>query len=109
MGVQVVANAVAALTEIAESNPSKNYFELTSSTLHKLLTALNECTECAPRPARPVLAVRVRAQLRVSCAVGSRVSEKQTNAGWMCRIVVIQAPHSLVSDDNLVSRALVQP
>ncbi|KAL2516754.1 Beta-adaptin-like protein C [Abeliophyllum distichum] len=40
----VVANAVAALAEIQE-NSSKPIFEITSHTLTKLLTALNECTE----------------------------------------------------------------
>ncbi|GLT78209.1 hypothetical protein SLA2020_497500 [Shorea laevis] len=40
----VVANAVAALAEIQE-NGSKPIFEITSHTLSKLLTALNECTE----------------------------------------------------------------
>ncbi|KAI4347757.1 hypothetical protein L6164_008540 [Bauhinia variegata] len=40
----VVANAVAALAEIQENN-SKPIFEITSHTLSKLLTALNECTE----------------------------------------------------------------
>ncbi|XP_022760479.1 beta-adaptin-like protein B isoform X2 [Durio zibethinus] len=40
----VVANAVAALAEIQE-NTSIPIFEITSHTLSKLLTALNECTE----------------------------------------------------------------
>ncbi|CAL9192301.1 unnamed protein product [Musa hybrid cultivar] len=40
----VVANAVAALAEINESS-SQPIFEITSHTLSKLLTALNECTE----------------------------------------------------------------
>ncbi|GAA0141321.1 membrane traffic protein [Lithospermum erythrorhizon] len=40
----VVANAVAALSEIQESG-NRSIFELTSNTLTKLLTALNECTE----------------------------------------------------------------
>ncbi|GAA0171595.1 membrane traffic protein [Lithospermum erythrorhizon] len=40
----VVANAVAALSEIQESG-STSIFEVTSNTLAKLLTALNECTE----------------------------------------------------------------
>ncbi|KGN43495.1 beta-adaptin-like protein C [Cucumis sativus] len=40
----VVANAVAALAEIQEDS-SKPIFEITSHTLSKLLTALNECTE----------------------------------------------------------------
>lgn len=42
----VVANAVASLTEIADSSPSAvQYFEMNSATINKLLTALNECTE----------------------------------------------------------------
>ncbi|KVH91847.1 hypothetical protein Ccrd_006125 [Cynara cardunculus var. scolymus] len=40
----VVANAVAALAEI-QDNSSKPIFEITSTTLTKLLTAVNECTE----------------------------------------------------------------
>ncbi|KAJ7959722.1 Beta-adaptin-like protein [Quillaja saponaria] len=40
----VVANAVAALAEIQESS-TRPIFEITSHTLSKLLTALNECTE----------------------------------------------------------------
>ncbi|KAK7308918.1 hypothetical protein RJT34_05257 [Clitoria ternatea] len=40
----VVANAVAALAEIQE-NTSRPIFEISSHTLSKLLTALNECTE----------------------------------------------------------------
>ncbi|XP_040990214.1 beta-adaptin-like protein C [Juglans microcarpa x Juglans regia] len=40
----VVANAVAALAEIQE-NSNSPVFEITSHTLSKLLTALNECTE----------------------------------------------------------------
>uniref|UniRef100_A0A0N5AY96 AP complex subunit beta n=1 Tax=Syphacia muris TaxID=451379 RepID=A0A0N5AY96_9BILA len=38
----VVANAVAALTEISETRP---LIEMNSQTINKLLTALNECTE----------------------------------------------------------------
>eukprot|EP00485_Elphidium_margaritaceum_P001553 CAMPEP_0202687414 /NCGR_PEP_ID=MMETSP1385-20130828/3093_1 /ASSEMBLY_ACC=CAM_ASM_000861 /TAXON_ID=933848 /ORGANISM="Elphidium margaritaceum" /LENGTH=969 /DNA_ID=CAMNT_0049342197 /DNA_START=46 /DNA_END=2954 /DNA_ORIENTATION=- len=40
----VVANAVAALTEICEAS-GIDYFKIDSNTLSKLLTALNECTE----------------------------------------------------------------
>eukprot|EP00127_Corallochytrium_limacisporum_P002893 Clim_evm72s142 gene=Clim_evmTU72s142 len=40
----VVANAVAALAEIAETS-QQNVFEINKATLNKLLTALNECTE----------------------------------------------------------------
>jgi vesicle coat complex subunit len=38
----VVANAVAALTEINETKP---LIEMNTQTVNKLLTALNECTE----------------------------------------------------------------
>lgn len=41
----VVANAVAALTEIQQSYPGTVVFEIPPSTLLKLLAALNECTE----------------------------------------------------------------
>ena len=43
--LQVVANAVAALSEIAEKSPQLQIFELNSPMINKLLTALNECTE----------------------------------------------------------------
>jgi AP-1 complex subunit beta-1 len=42
----VVANAVAAMTEISEaSSTGKPLIEMTTATINKLLTALNECTE----------------------------------------------------------------
>lgn len=42
----VVANAVAALSEVQHSSSSENEnFTLGSDTVHKLLAALNECTE----------------------------------------------------------------
>lgn len=41
----VVANAVAALSEIHDRNPSAKYFDMNPGTVSKLLTALNECTE----------------------------------------------------------------
>eukprot|EP00128_Syssomonas_multiformis_P015628 Colp12_sorted_trinity150504_noHs@17709 len=41
----VVANAVAALAEINDASEKGNLFEINTSILNKLLTALNECTE----------------------------------------------------------------
>ena len=41
----VVANAVAALSEIREISGKKSVFEINAQTLFKLLAALNECTE----------------------------------------------------------------
>ncbi|XP_026956211.1 AP-2 complex subunit beta-like, partial [Sagmatias obliquidens] len=42
---QVVGNAVAALSEISESDPNSNLLDLNPQNINKLLTALNECTE----------------------------------------------------------------
>ena len=43
---QVVANAVAALTEINEASLcGQSLMDLNATTINKLLTALNECTE----------------------------------------------------------------
>ena len=41
----VVANAVAALSEISESSPSAQIFNMNPQAINKLLTALNECSE----------------------------------------------------------------
>jgi hypothetical protein len=41
----VVANAVAALSEMHECDPSAKLFDMNPGTVSKLLTALNECTE----------------------------------------------------------------
>ncbi|KAK2111405.1 hypothetical protein P7K49_011151 [Saguinus oedipus] len=43
--ILVVANAVAALSEISESHPNSNLLDLNPQNINKLLTALNECTE----------------------------------------------------------------
>jgi vesicle coat complex subunit len=44
--IQVVANAVAALSEINEASTSGSpLIEMNAQTINKLLTALNECTE----------------------------------------------------------------
>ncbi|KAG9354928.1 hypothetical protein JZ751_001641 [Albula glossodonta] len=47
--VKVVANAVAALSEIAESHPNSNLLDLNPQSINKLLTALNECTDICER------------------------------------------------------------
>jgi vesicle coat complex subunit len=41
----VVANAIAALTEISESTPNAQLFNMNPQAINKLLTALNECSE----------------------------------------------------------------
>lgn len=44
--VQVVANAVAAISEIMETSPTASQIvDLNTQIINKLLTALNECTE----------------------------------------------------------------
>lgn len=41
-----VANAVAMLSELSESHPNSNLFILSPQNISKVLTALNECSEC---------------------------------------------------------------
>ena len=44
--LQVVANAVAAISEIMDTSANAaQVLEMNSGTINKLLTALNECTE----------------------------------------------------------------
>ena len=44
--LQVVANAVAAISEILDASPTATQvLEMNTGTINKLLTALNECTE----------------------------------------------------------------
>ena len=58
---QVVANAVAALSEINEASASgRPLIEMNAQTINKLLTALNECTEWG----------QVRMMWRTNCANG---------------------------------------
>ena len=46
MFLQVVANAVAAISEINEaSSTGASFVEMNTQIINKLLTALNECTE----------------------------------------------------------------
>jgi len=41
----VVANAIAALSEIADTSPNAHIFDMNPQAINKLLTALNECSE----------------------------------------------------------------
>jgi vesicle coat complex subunit len=41
----VVANAIAALTEISDTSPNAHIFDMNPQSINKLLTALNECSE----------------------------------------------------------------
>uniref|UniRef100_A0A8C6C6F6 Adaptor related protein complex 2 subunit beta 1 n=1 Tax=Monodon monoceros TaxID=40151 RepID=A0A8C6C6F6_MONMO len=82
---QVVANAVAALSEISESHPNSNLLDLNPQNINKLLTALNECTEWGqifildclsnynPKDDR-------EAQRSVSCASGACAPQRERPA-----------------------------
>ncbi|KAG5840331.1 hypothetical protein ANANG_G00187670 [Anguilla anguilla] len=83
----VVANAVAALSEIAESHPNSNLLDLNPQSINKLLTALNECTEWGQIFILDCLAnytPGTTASPRVS-ASGSRRACPTLTRRWCCR------------------------
>ena len=67
----VVANAVAALAEIHEVGGSAA-FHITSTSLFKLLRALNECTEWGQARRRPSMSAGPRLQFKWTECKGSK-------------------------------------
>ncbi|RVW43243.1 Beta-adaptin-like protein C [Vitis vinifera] len=81
----VVANAVAALSEIQE-NSSRPIFEVTSHTLSKLLTALNECTEWGQVFILDALSKYKAADAREAESIVERVTPRLQHAN--CAVVL---------------------
>ncbi|KAL6979565.1 hypothetical protein U1Q18_021226 [Sarracenia purpurea var. burkii] len=81
----VVANAVAALAEIQE-NSSRPIFEITSHTLSKLLTALNECTEWGQVFILDALSMYKAADAREAENIVERVTPRLQHAN--CAVVL---------------------
>jgi len=70
----VVANSVQALAEISETSPETNALVITSTTLKKLLLALNECTEWGRITLLTILAEYKAADIKESEHICERVS-----------------------------------
>ena len=70
----VVANAVTALGEIAESAPQTHALQINSQTLKKMLTALSECTEWGRVTILTTLAAYQAADVKEAEHICERVS-----------------------------------
>lgn len=95
----VVANAVAALAEIQE-NSSRPIFEITSHTLSKLLTALNECTEWGQVFILDALSTYKAADAREAENIVERVTPRLQHANCA---VVLSAVKMILQQMELIS------
>ncbi|OCT98136.1 hypothetical protein XELAEV_18010365mg [Xenopus laevis] len=99
----VVANAVAALSEIAESHPSSNLLDLNPQSINKLLTALNECTEWGQIFILDCLANYIPKDDREAQSVCERVTPRLSHAN---AAVVLSAVKVLMKLMELLSKDL---
>ncbi|KAG8455656.1 hypothetical protein GDO86_001735 [Hymenochirus boettgeri] len=99
----VVANAVAALSEIAESHPSSNLLDLNPQSINKLLTALNECTEWGQIFILDCLANYIPKDDREAQSICERVTPRLSHAN---SAVVLSAVKVLMKFMELLSKDL---
>uniref|UniRef100_H9GEZ2 AP complex subunit beta n=1 Tax=Anolis carolinensis TaxID=28377 RepID=H9GEZ2_ANOCA len=99
----VVANAVAALSEIAESHPSSNLLDLNPQSINKLLTALNECTEWGQIFILDCLANYMPKDDREAQSVCERVTPRLSHAN---SAVVLSAVKVLMKFMEMLSKDL---
>ncbi|CAH2294997.1 AP-1 complex subunit beta-1 isoform X2 [Pelobates cultripes] len=99
----VVANAVAALSEIAESHPSSNLLDLNPQSINKLLTALNECTEWGQIFILDCLANYAPKDDREAQSICERVTPRLSHAN---SAVVLSAVKVLMKFMELLSKDL---
>ncbi|XP_073486729.1 AP-1 complex subunit beta-1 isoform X2 [Aquarana catesbeiana] len=99
----VVANAVAALSEIAESHPSSNLLDLNPQSINKLLTALNECTEWGQIFILDCLANYIPKDDREAQSVCERVTPRLSHAN---SAVVLSAVKVLMKLMEMLSKDL---
>ncbi|XP_057518221.1 beta-adaptin-like protein C [Amaranthus tricolor] len=101
----VVANAVAALAEIQE-NSTKPIFEITSATLGKLLTALNECTEWGQVFILDALSRYKAADAREGENIVERVTPRLQHAN--CAVVLSAVKMILQQMEHITSTDIVR-
>nr|XP_033811903.1 AP-1 complex subunit beta-1 [Geotrypetes seraphini] len=99
----VVANAVAALSEIAESHPSSNLLDLNPQSINKLLTALNECTEWGQIFILDCLANYIPKDDREAQSICERVTPRLSHAN---AAVVLSAVKVLMKFMEMLSKDL---
>ncbi|KAL8498483.1 hypothetical protein ACS0TY_021709 [Phlomoides rotata] len=101
----VVANAVAALAEIQEHS-SRPIFEITSHTLSKLLTALNECTEWGQVFILDALSKYKAADAREAENIVERVTPRLQHAN--CAVVLSAVKMILLQMELITSTDVVR-
>ncbi|KAL3619266.1 hypothetical protein CASFOL_036836 [Castilleja foliolosa] len=101
----VVANAVAALAEIQETS-SRPIFEITSHTLSKLLTALNECTEWGQVFILDALSKYKAADAREAENIVERVTPRLQHAN--CAVVLSAVKMILLQMELITSTDVVR-
>ncbi|KAJ3676203.1 hypothetical protein LUZ60_003615 [Juncus effusus] len=101
----VVANAVAALAEIQE-NSARPIFEITSHTLAKLLTALNECTEWGQVFILDALARYKAADAREAENIVERVTPRLQHAN--CAVVLSAVKMILLQMEMITSTDVIR-
>ncbi|KAJ3691718.1 hypothetical protein LUZ61_020882 [Rhynchospora tenuis] len=101
----VVANAVAALAEIQE-NSARPIFEITSHTLSKLLTALNECTEWGQVFILDALARYKAADAREAENIVERVTPRLQHAN--CAVVLSAVKMILLQMEMITSTDVIR-
>ncbi|XP_043924368.1 AP-1 complex subunit beta-1 isoform X2 [Protopterus annectens] len=99
----VVANAVAALSEIAESHPNSNLLDLNPQSINKLLTALNECTEWGQIFILDCLASYIPKDDREAQSICERVTPRLSHAN---SAVVLSAVKVLMKFMEMLSKDL---
>ncbi|XP_010266891.1 PREDICTED: beta-adaptin-like protein C [Nelumbo nucifera] len=101
----VVANAVAALAEIQETS-TRPIFEITSHTLSKLLTALNECTEWGQVFILDALSKYKAADAREAENIVERVTPRLQHAN--CAVVLSAVKMILLQMELITSTDVVR-
>ncbi|TYI15852.1 hypothetical protein ES332_A08G215000v1 [Gossypium tomentosum] len=97
----VVANTVAALAEIQEHS-SRPIFEITSHTLSKLLTALNECTD------EFIRSLVFQIDMLLICDLPSRQPEQVNNLHANCAVVLSAVKMILLQMELISSTDVVR-
>lgn len=112
----VVANAVAALTEISESATTESAkFEINAGTLNKLLTALNECTEWGQVFILDALALYTPRESKEAQSICERVTPRlsHANAAVVLSAVKVLMKYMEIIDDKdalaLLTKKLAPP
>lgn len=102
----VVANAVAALAEISESSEkAQSFFQIDTSSLNKLLTALNECTEWGQIFILDSLALYTPVDEKEAVSICDRITSRLSHANAavvLSAVRVLMKFMEMITDVNFI-------